>query len=133
MIAGDRGALGTHDVGHQEVPVVAAQPRQQTCAQERRLAHPGRAKDHEQAFHTRRAHAAQRVQAAEDLRVAAEEHRRVGILHRLPPAIRDALRIFFGRPREVFGADPGVAQPAQQSRQTVGAEDHRFAVIGGRP
>ena len=45
---------------------------------------PGRAEHHEQRLHPRRAHPAQHIQPAHDLGVAAEEHRRIDFLQRLP-------------------------------------------------
>ncbi len=44
---------------------------------------------------------AQLVQAAHDLGVAPEEHRRIGFLQRCPPPIRGALRVIRRRPREI--------------------------------
>ncbi len=108
--------------------VVAAQPRQQPGPQKRRLARPRRAEDHEQRLHPRGAHPAQHIQAAQDLGVAPEEHRRIGLLQRCPPPIRGAVRIARRRPREVLGPDPQRAQPVQQPLQA-----HRWPTPPARP
>ena len=122
--------LRAHDGQGQEPAVVAAQPRQQPGPQKRRLARPRRAEDDEQRLHSRRAHPAQHVQPAQNLGVAPEEHRRVGLLQRCPPPIRGAVRVIWRGPWEMLGPDPQGAQTVQQPLQTHAVQHHRLAAIG---
>ena len=81
-------------------------------------------------LHPRGAHPAQHVQPAQDLGVAPEEHRRIGLLQRCPPPIRGAVRITRRRPREMLGPDPQGAQTVQQPLQALGVQHHRLPAIG---
>ena len=73
--------------------VAAVWPIAQPGPQKRRLARPRRAEDDEQRLHTRGAHPPQHFQAAHDLGVASEEHRRIGLLQRCPAPIRGTVGI----------------------------------------
>ena len=67
--------------------IIAREPRQHAGAQERRFAGAGSAQDDEEVLVAAVAHAAQGVDAAQDLDVAAEEDCRVARFERLQATI----------------------------------------------
>ena len=80
-------------------------------------------------LHPRRAHPAQHVQPAQDLGVAPEEHRRIGLLQRCPPPIRGAVRVIWWGPWEMLGCDAQGVQTVQQLLQTHAVQHHRLAAV----
>ena len=72
----------------------------------------------------------QHIQAAQDLGVAAKEHRRINFFEGCPPPVRGAVRVARRRPREVLSPNPQGAQGIQQPLQTHTVQLHRLPAIG---
>ena len=113
---------GTDHRQREKLAVIARQPGQQPRPHERGFAGAGGAEDHQQALDAVPAHVPQRFHAVQDLRVAPEEHRRIGRVQRLQSAVRGPVGIVGGRPGEVLGADAGLLQAVLQALQSAGQE-----------
>jgi hypothetical protein len=97
-LAGQRRAPGTNHGQGNELRIVAVEPRQQTRAQERRLARAGGAEDRHQSRRRSRSKSPQPVDGVDDRRVAAKENAGVVRLLRLQAAIGGAIRLLLRRP-----------------------------------
>ena len=120
--AGGPGQCGASrpDDGHdQEVLVIAAEPGEQACPQEARLARTRGAEDDQHALRRAVAQAPERVEPLGDLGVAAEEDGGVRLLQRAQAAIGWAVRFARRRPGEVPRVEPGAPQADAQTVQPV--------------
>ena len=79
---------------------------------------------------TRPTHAANLIQAADDLPVPAKEDGRVRLLERLPSPVGCTVRIIGRRPDKVFRADAGLPQSPAQALKALRAKfDRPFQAV----
>ncbi len=119
--------LRPDDVQGEKMPIVALQAGNQSGKEERGFAATGGAENDEQRLHSRGPHAAQGIEAADNLGVTAEIDGRILFFQRDQAAIRRSLRIIRRRPGEIARIQAGLFQPYAQAGEPLGEE---FDLLG---